>query len=188
MHVGDKVIAIDSRTSEVHTEIVTDVFQHTASSILWISVTQDKTLTPTMAMASSKLVANRTTELLGVTAGHPFFVVGKGWKEAQQLIPGDVVEGFGASQLIVLTKIIDESPQMVFNMTVQSDATYFVGNLRVLVHNGRKPHPPAPPLPDVPYPHSRQKPDGTGWITWDFPPGSDTLVCKVRSLRSCALR
>ena len=69
------------------------------------------------------------------TAGHPFFVEGKGWVCVKDLVVGDkLVDKSGMSEEIDSILRRDE-PVSVYNMSVESYENYFVGSRGFLVHN-----------------------------------------------------
>ena len=77
-------------------------------------------------------------EIIQCTETHPFQVKGKGWVNAADLKPYDLVYtkdwklvGVHSVNLIEL-----DEPVEVFNFEVEDSHTYFVGDLGVLVHNG----------------------------------------------------
>jgi len=65
------------------------------------------------------------------TAGHPFWVVGKGWTLARHLEPGHRLHGLDGGAVV---KSIDEEsePVRTFNLVVDGDHTYFCGEARVM--------------------------------------------------------
>ncbi len=74
-------------------------------------------------------------EPIQATPEHRFFVVGKGWVEAEHLRAGDEVRradgGSGAVEAISL----EQRTERMHNLTVEGAHTYFVGGGRWLVHN-----------------------------------------------------
>jgi RHS repeat-associated protein len=68
-------------------------------------------------------------ELILTTPEHPFFVLGRGWTNAQELMTGDQLrceDGW-----IVLSEIErDLPPAPVYNMGIAQDHTYFVGGAK----------------------------------------------------------
>lgn len=74
-------------------------------------------------------------EELVCTLGHPFWLVGSGWKMAKELKVGDRLHGLHGS---VAIDAIEEGPASnAYNLIVSEFATYFVGKHRVLVHDIR---------------------------------------------------
>ena len=76
---------------------------------------------------------------LETTSNHPFFVPGRGWTKARDLVTGDQLVSLNHGTVSV-TGISRESlldPVDTFNLHVDGVHNYFVGNgLAVLVHNG----------------------------------------------------
>jgi intein/homing endonuclease len=75
--------------------------------------------------------AGKTT--VTTTLGHPFFVVGKGWRMAKQLKEDDWICAQG--QTLPIRKITKSEPTEAHNLVVADFGTYFVGNERLLVHD-----------------------------------------------------
>ena len=73
------------------------------------------------------------------TPEHPFAMPGSGWNSAGRLVLGDelVSERFGAVRLSSVRDEVVAQPVPVFNLSVASSHTYFVGTDGVLVHNGK---------------------------------------------------
>ena len=77
---------------------------------------------------------------LTTTLGHPFFVVGKGWRMAKQLKTDDWICAQGRT--LPIDSIEEAKPAEAYNLMVMDFGTYFVGKDRVLVHDN-SPIPPA---------------------------------------------
>ena len=79
-------------------------------------------------------------EIIQCTETHPFQVKGKGWVDACNLNPGDVVYTKDLDTAVVksVSLIEYDEPVEVFNFEVEDCHTYFVGEQCVLVHNGCK--------------------------------------------------
>lgn len=67
------------------------------------------------------------------TYGHPYWVVGRGWRVAGHLKPGDRLRGL--EQDLVVDRIEEAAPREVYNLVVSDLATFFVGDERLLVHD-----------------------------------------------------
>ncbi|WP_194869476.1 FG-GAP-like repeat-containing protein [Myxococcus sp. AB025B] len=76
-----------------------------------------------------------TRESFGVTAEHPFGVVGRGWTEAQSLGWGDEVESAMGERMRVVSVASSAERKPVFNFEVEDAHTYFVGESTAWVHN-----------------------------------------------------
>jgi hypothetical protein len=72
-------------------------------------------------------------EVVTATAGHPFWVNGKGWRMAKRLEVGDFVHTLSGSQRI--EQIEQPSDDEAFNFVVGDFHTYFVGETGMLVHD-----------------------------------------------------
>ena len=77
-------------------------------------------------------------EIIQCTETHPFQVKGRGWVDACDLNPGDIVYTKDWNTAVVKSVGLLEldEPVEVFNFEVEDCHTYFVGNLDLLVHNG----------------------------------------------------
>lgn len=80
-------------------------------------------------------------EEIKTTAYHPIYVQEQGWVSAINLREGDVVETMdGAAQVTKIVKVRHEEKVQTYNLHVKEWASYFVGKIRVFVHNGRGKH------------------------------------------------
>ncbi len=75
--------------------------------------------------------------VIKTTEGHPFWVEGGGWLGAENLKPGDRVRlESGAIAVVQSVKLIHlKTPVKVYNFEVEDFHTYYVSELKVLVHN-----------------------------------------------------
>ncbi|MER5603938.1 Hint domain-containing protein [Streptomyces sp. NPDC002265] len=112
--VGDRVWAADPVTGKQTLRRVTRLFQHTANGLVKIA-------------AGGREVR--------ATAGHPFQVEGKGWVDAGDLRPGDLLEKRDGTTVAVSDVSELPGPARVFNFEVETDHTYYATDLDVLVHN-----------------------------------------------------
>ena len=86
---------------------------------------------------------NRLTELdidgeiIQCTETHPFQVKGKGWINACELVPGDVVytKDWNTATVKSVNLLELDEPVEVFNFEVEDCHTYFVGDAFILTHN-----------------------------------------------------
>jgi hypothetical protein len=74
------------------------------------------------------------TETLGVTGYHRFYDVNAGWVDVQSMYNGETVRG-DHGDLTVVGLVRDPGTDRVYNMTVEADHVYYVGDLGALVHN-----------------------------------------------------
>ena len=78
------------------------------------------------------------SETITCTAEHPFYVHSKGWVAAIELKPHDRLELQNGKAAFVHSVRIEklDQPIQVYNFEVEDFHAYFVGENRVLVHNG----------------------------------------------------
>ena len=76
-------------------------------------------------------------ETITTTVGHPFFVQGKGWVAAKELVVGDKLELLDGGEAYIDAATTEElvDPVKVYNFEVEDFHTYFVGTISILVHN-----------------------------------------------------
>ncbi len=121
---GDKVLAQDSDTGQLEYKVVLQRTVRRLGEMRKISSGDDS---------------------VTVTLGHPFWVVGKGWRMAKELEVGERLCCLGASAEITA---IEELPEDVaYNLVVDDFSTYFAGDLRVLLHDNTLPRPTDAILP-----------------------------------------
>ncbi|MGB2985750.1 MAG: polymorphic toxin-type HINT domain-containing protein, partial [Phycisphaerae bacterium] len=96
------------------------------------------TVTKTVEACGRTLVNVRLPEeTITCTPEHPFWVIGEGWVNAGALHEGCQLlsaDGKGVSVLGAVREC-PSRPVRVYNMTVDGEHTYYVGESRVLVHN-----------------------------------------------------
>jgi hypothetical protein len=105
-----------------------------------------------------KVVLQRTVRRLGemrkisigddsitATLGHPFWVVGKGWRMAKELEVGNRVRCLDGS--LEVTAVEELPEDVAYNLIVDDFATYFAGASRVLLHDNTMPKPTDTVLP-----------------------------------------
>jgi intein/homing endonuclease len=73
------------------------------------------------------------SETIRTTLGHPFWVVGAGWRVAKFLKPGDAVHTMNGAA--VVDAVEPDRPTEVYNLVVSDLHNYFVGQQRLLVHD-----------------------------------------------------
>ena len=76
-------------------------------------------------------------EIIQCTETHPFQVKGKGWVDACNLNPSDVVytKDWNTATVNSVNLLELDEPIEVFNFEVEDSHTYFVGDNYILVHN-----------------------------------------------------
>ena len=116
IEVGDFVYAKDTETGEVCCKKVVQVFIRESTELVHLQVGEAS---------------------IDTTVEHPFWVVGYGFKPAEDLKAGDYVETADGEQLLV-TNVEKETlaePVPVYNFEVEDWHTYYVSEEKVLVHN-----------------------------------------------------
>ena len=76
------------------------------------------------------------SETIFVTEEHPFYVIGKGWTKAKDIITNDECKSYNGShvlKVLSIKKLIEKNT--VYNLEVDGNHNYFVGRYRILVHN-----------------------------------------------------
>ncbi len=74
---------------------------------------------------------------IDTTVNHPFYVMGKGWVAAGDLVEGDEVYNLDGTTSTILgseIEVLDE-PVLVYNLEVEDLHSYFVGCVPTLAHN-----------------------------------------------------
>ncbi len=122
LRVGDPVLAEDPRTGTVEAEPVQAVIVHPVWPLMAVDLSDGSTIT--------------------VTVEHPFWVdlgivrLGLGgWVLAGQLHTGDRLRTARGAQVQVVGLRYHVGRAAVYTLTVAKDHTFFVGSVRVLVHN-----------------------------------------------------
>ncbi len=100
--------------------------------------TSEKTVLETYVRKVDKLVyLTINGEEIVTTDNHPFYVQGRGFIDAGNLLVGDKLISVNGDDLIVENYYIEltEEPVSVYNFQVEDFHTYFVGYSAVWVHN-----------------------------------------------------
>jgi Pretoxin HINT domain len=120
---GDKVLSRNEKTGEQSYHRVLQTFA-----------------TPDDEIYSLQLqTAEGKQETLQVTANHPFWLKGKGWTETDLLKSGDLIEAKDGKWLTVEAVQPTQEKATGYNLEVETDHTYFVGNQKIWVHNNCDP-------------------------------------------------
>lgn len=119
VEVGDLVWSRDDETGELALRRVVRTF-----------ITPDKPL-----LAVTLASADGTTEELRVTGEHPFWVRGRGWSKASELLEGDELPALSGGWSRVSGTTALRERETVFNFEVEGFHTYFVGTAGTWVHN-----------------------------------------------------
>lgn len=121
---GDKVLAQDPDTGEVDYRLVVQ-----------------RTVRRLGEMRKVSLGGDSVT----VTLGHPFWVVGSGWRMAKELEVGQRVRCLEGPREVTAVEALPEDA--AYNLVVDGFATYFAGDSRVLLHDNTLPKPTDAVLP-----------------------------------------
>ena len=118
VQVGDRVLSQNLETGELSYQLVLQTTVRPPSELLQITL-------------------GGTT--ITTTKGHPFWVNNVGWRMAKRLAGGLRLHGIRGGQSI--DRVEPAAPAKAYNLVVAHDATYFVGQPGVLVHDNtyRKP-------------------------------------------------
>ncbi|KAB8140648.1 hypothetical protein F8S13_23135 [Chloroflexia bacterium SDU3-3] len=122
--VGELVLAWDATTRSTGYYPVTAVMLHTDAAQVHLSV---------------------GGEHVETTPEHPFYTLERGWVAAGDLWDGAHVRRADGSYALTLVLWLDAEPQVMYNLTVATAHTFFVGVERALVHNAGCPGDALPP-------------------------------------------
>ncbi len=93
----------------------------------------DTTVREPSPMVTLEISRGEKSEKIHATVGHPFWVLGEGWRMAKNLEPGDLVSTVNGPSEIASNR---EAPQRkAYNLIVEGAANYYVGETGVLVHD-----------------------------------------------------
>jgi len=112
--VGELVLAWDATTRATSYYTVTAVMLHTDAAQVHLNV---------------------GGEHVETTPAHSFSTLERGWVAAGDLWDGAHVRRADGSYALTLVLWLDAQPQMMYNLTVATAHTFFVGVERALVHN-----------------------------------------------------
>lgn len=117
--VGDKVRAYTEWNSQEVVEVVEDIITNTQDYLL-VKLTLE------------------SGEVIEATNQHPFYILGRGWVEAEDLKIGYPLYRGDDSTLSIASIETEARHETVYNLSVANANTYFVGIDKVLVHNAKK--------------------------------------------------
>ena len=114
--VGDRVWAQNPKTGENNIKKVVRTYEHETRELVHVKIEGEDIVT---------------------TPEHPFYVAMKGWVNAIQLRPGDILVQQNGENITVkfIRRELLEFPVTVYNFEVEDFHTYYVGVNAVLVHN-----------------------------------------------------
>ena len=114
---GDGILSRDEKTGKTGFKEVEDVFIRAVHTIyhVWLDGKEE----------------------IKTTAYHPVYVQEQGWVTTINLREGDTLETMeGTACITKIVKERHEEPVTVYNLAVKDWVSYFVGKVRVYVHNG----------------------------------------------------
>lgn len=114
LKIGDLILAADERDSSIVPASIEQLYSTQVHRVLLLYI---------------------GNEVIKCTDEHPFFVSGKGWIKAGEIVPGDGFLTLEGEVVLVDCKEVSLSPVRVYNMTVSSPHTFFVSRTGVLTHN-----------------------------------------------------
>jgi hypothetical protein len=119
---GDIVAAKDELSGEVVWSPFVRLFRNADQEIVWVSMVRE----------------DGTTEYIGATLEHPFWVDEKGWVPANSLQSGDKLVRLHGGAAAVESVAYQAEREATYNFEVTDVHTYFVGESGVWVHNQSK--------------------------------------------------
>ena len=113
---GDKIMAADPDTFEIAEKTVLETYVRQVDKLVHITINGEEIVT---------------------TDNHPFYVQGRGFIEAGNLLIGDKLVSSIGEDLLIENYNIEETENLVdvYNFQVEDFHTYFVGECFVWVHN-----------------------------------------------------
>ncbi|TGL69369.1 polymorphic toxin-type HINT domain-containing protein, partial [Leptospira kmetyi] len=117
IEVGDQVLSWDEESGEKSYKTVTELFVHDINQLFDVEMNDNETF--------------------HTTWNHPFWVVNeRSWVKVKDLKVGDIVQLKDGSE-VPISKISSYSVSMtqVYNLEIEKNHTYYVGESGVLVHN-----------------------------------------------------
>jgi hypothetical protein len=126
IRIGDRVLAQDADTGQLAYKPVLATTLRPPSPMLRITYGEDEVV---------------------ATLGHPFWVVGEGWRMAKHLKVGDRLQGVGES--VRIASIDEAADDEAYNLIVADFSDYFAGAGCVLVHDNTMRQLTGAPLPGL---------------------------------------
>jgi hypothetical protein len=114
LHVGDQVLAYDPKTGETKA--------HTVDAVM-------VNLDPVVEHLDTSAGPIETTP------NHPFFTADRSWVEAGSLLPGEHLRTDSGTDAVVVGFTLEATPSAMWDLTVNTAHSFFVGSGAVLVHN-----------------------------------------------------
>ncbi|UFP94209.1 polymorphic toxin-type HINT domain-containing protein [Gloeobacter morelensis] len=120
---GEKVLARNEQTGEQSLRRVQSTFQFDERPVYRLELREED--------------RDGERDVLTVTGEHPFFLQGQGWTAAEKLQVGDRVQAADGHWLRVAGLQAQKHRQRTYNLEVEGDHTFFVGDTHAWVHNAR---------------------------------------------------
>ncbi len=100
---------------------------------------EKRVITTTVNKVNRLIELDIDGELIQCTETHPFQVKGKGWVDAADLNPNDIVytQDWNTATVNSIGLLELDEPVEVFNFEVEDFHTYFIGEQSILVHNAK---------------------------------------------------
>jgi hypothetical protein len=114
VELGDKVLAYDETTGETNYFSVIGTWVHTDTTLIDLTI---------------------DGESIRTTPEHPFYTTAREWVAAKELRVGDEILKADGDHGVVETVTVVDQPQPMYNLTVDTAHTFFVGEGQWLVHN-----------------------------------------------------
>ncbi|WP_164928465.1 IPT/TIG domain-containing protein [Gloeobacter violaceus] len=118
---GEKVLARNEKTGEQNLRRVQSTFQF-----------DDR---PVYRLELRETGGQGERDTLTVTGEHPFFLKDKGWTAAERLRSGERVQAVDGKWLRVVGLQPQQQRARTYNLEVEGEHTFFVGDTRAWVHN-----------------------------------------------------
>ncbi len=112
--VGDKVLAYNEQTKTTGDYTITAVHAHTDPVVTDLAL---------------------DGETIHTTPQHPFETEERGWVNAGDLKVGEHIRKADGSYGVVQKVVLHQQPQTMYNLTIETAHTFFVGSGQWLVHN-----------------------------------------------------
>jgi hypothetical protein len=126
VQIGDRVLAQDADTGELAYKPV---------------------LGTTLRPPTDMVLVTTSDGAVRATRGHPFWIVGKGWRMAKELSVGERLHGLHGSTTV--TALERQPAEAAYNLVVADFATYFVGAGQIFAHDSTARLPTAAAVPGM---------------------------------------
>jgi hypothetical protein len=107
----------------------------------------DTIVATTRQAPKETLVLKTDVGMLQCTGGHLFWVSGKGWTKARELLPGDLLHSAHEPAFVETVKVAEPMP--TYNLVTEHHHNYFVGAKGILSHDFDEPTAPPVKVPGL---------------------------------------